>query len=229
MRAWGAAKGLYVSGVLGGLVSSTAATVSMATRSREAPQQDLAFAVAAGLASLIMAVRVGVLAGITNRTLLPRLLPFLGIVVVAGAIPVVWLALRSRQGGEPPELKNPFELKTAIKFALLYAAVLLVVEAAKRQFGSWGLIAAAALAGLTDVDAITLALATQGTLPPEQAAGGIALATLSNTAAKAGYAAWFGRGRFRTSMLVILGAAFAAGIVALMVVGPRPWGSELQH
>jgi uncharacterized membrane protein (DUF4010 family) len=226
MRVWGATKGLYVSGLLGGLVSSTAATVSLATRSREVPEHQYSFAVAAGLASLVMAVRVGVLTGVSNRALLLKLLVFLGVVIVAGAIPVAWLALRSRSSGKPPDMKNPFDLKTALKFGLLYAIVLLVVEAAKRQFGSWGLIVAAALAGLADVDAITLALATQGSLLPEQAAGGIALATLSNTAAKAGYASWFGRGRFRTSMLVILGAAFAAGAIALMIIGPQPWSGD---
>src|SRR6185312_1819329 len=66
MRAWGPTRGLYVSGLLGGLVSSTAATVSLATRSRETQEHQRSFAVAAGLASLVMVVRVGVLAGVSN-------------------------------------------------------------------------------------------------------------------------------------------------------------------
>src|SRR6185503_17235122 len=110
MRAWGATRGLYVSGLLGGLVSSTAATVSFATRSRETEEHQRSFAVAAGLASLVMVVRVGVLAGVSNREVLLKLLVFLGIVIVAGAIPLAWLALRSRSSGKPPAMKNPFEL-----------------------------------------------------------------------------------------------------------------------
>jgi uncharacterized membrane protein (DUF4010 family) len=163
-----------------------------------------------------MVVRVGLLTGARNRDLLVTLTPFLAAMVVAGAVPVVFLARRAARDGGAPNLSNPFQLKSALKFALLFAAVLLVVEAAKRQFGSWGLIVAAVLAGLVDVDAITLALAGSG-LPPEEAGGGIGLAVLSNTMAKAGYAAWFGNGEFRKIVLLILGTSFAAGVVLLVV------------
>jgi uncharacterized membrane protein (DUF4010 family) len=223
MRVWGATKGLYLSGVLGGIVSSTAATVSLATRSREVTSHAMQLAVAAGLASVVMVFRVGVLAGIANQETIKPLAPFLAVMAVAASL-VIWvIAGRTPPAGQAPELTNPFQLKTAIKFALIYAVVLLVVEAAKRHFGSWGLMAAAVLAGLTDVDAITLALAGSGSLTTEQAAGGIALAALSNTAAKTGYAMWFGRGGFRRAMLLILGVAFAAGVIALIVIGPQPW------
>lgn len=224
MRLWGATRGLYLSGIMGGLTSSTAATVSFATRSREAGGHDIELAVAAGLASTVMVFRVAVLAGIANREVVRMLIPVLLIMTVAGAVAIGILARQRKPGGKGPDLTNPFQLKTAIQFALVYALVLLVVEAAKREFGSWGLIAAAALAGLADVDAITLALAGSATLPAEQAAGGIALAALSNTLAKATYATWLGRGRFRRATLLILGSAFLAGTIALLVIGPRPWG-----
>ena len=76
------------------------------------------------------------------------------------------------------------------------------------------------LAGLTDVDAITLSLAAAaGTaLPPAGAAAAIAVAALSNTVAKAGYAVWLGSPAFRRAMLLVLGAAFGAGAATLAVV-----------
>lgn len=76
------------------------------------------------------------------------------------------------------------------------------------------------LAGLTDVDAITLSLGSlsRTELDPRLAATGIALAALSNTAAKAAYAAWLGTGLFRRAMLEVLGTAFVAGAVALAVI-----------
>jgi uncharacterized membrane protein (DUF4010 family) len=81
----------------------------------------------------------------------------------------------------------------------------------------------AAVAGLTDVDAITLALATasRDATAPATAGWAIALAVLSNTIAKAGYASWFGGPGFRRGTLVVLGAALIAGLAALLATWPR--------
>ncbi|MBI4419631.1 MAG: DUF4010 domain-containing protein, partial [Gemmatimonadetes bacterium] len=223
MRLWGAQRGLYLSGVLGGLASSTAATVSFATRSRTLPSHAVDLAVAAGLASLVMLFRIAVLAWVADPRVSVELGPFLGLVAAAGAVALSILARRAPPREDTPSVANPFQLRSAIKFALVYAVVLFAVEGARRYFGSWGLVAAAVLAGLTDVDAITLALAGSATLAPGEAAGGIALAALSNTVAKAVYAAWLGQDRFRRAMFGILGSAFAAGVAVILLIGPRPW------
>lgn len=221
MRLLGAARGLYLSGLLGGLVSSTAATVSFATRSREAPTQATALAGAAGLASLVMLARVGILTAVVNSTLLAFLGPFLGLSIAAGALALIVLLRRAPAAqDQAPQVTNPFRLAEALKFAAVYAVVLFAVEGASRYLGTWGILAAAVLAGLTDVDAITLSLAAvAGTaLPPAGAAAAIAVAALSNTVAKAGYAVWLGSPAFRRAMLLVLGAAFGAGAATLAVV-----------
>ena len=220
MRLLGAARGLYLSGLLGGLVSSTAATVSFATRSREAPAQATALAGAAGLASLVMLARVGILTAVVNSALLTLLGPFLGLSIAAGALALIVLLRRApAPQDQAPQVTNPFRLAEALKFAAVYAVVLLAVEGASRYLGTWGIVAAAVLAGLTDVDAITLSLAAAAgtTLPPAGAAAAIAVAALSNTVAKAGYAAWLGSPTFRRAMLRVLGAAFGAGAATLAV------------
>ncbi|MDR7554571.1 MAG: DUF4010 domain-containing protein [Armatimonadota bacterium] len=224
MRIWGEARGLYASGLLGGLVSSTAVTVSLATRSREEPVRAVPLAAAAGLASLVMLVRVGVLAAVAGPAVLPLLLPFLGAALAAGGAVVGALARRpapARAGA--PGLGSPFRLSHAMRFAALYALVLLAVEAAARYTGAWGVAAAALLAGLTDVDAITLALASAagGDLRSDLAARAIALAVLSNTVAKAAYAAWLGSPAFRRAILAVQGAAVLAGMAALATVHLR--------
>ncbi len=226
MRLLGTARGLYVSGLLGGLVSSTATTVSFASRSRTAAGDARALAAGAGLASLVMLVRVGLLTSVAHPGLLVYLAPFLGLSLAAGAVGLLVLVRRT----PPPEaagpfVTNPFRLTEAIKFAAVYALVLLVVEAAGRYLGTWGVVAAAVLAGLTDVDAITLTLATGdgGGLPPAAVAGTIALAALSNTVAKAAYAAWLGAPAFRRAMLLVLGAAFVAGLGAVAASGAWPF------
>ena len=218
MRIWGEARGLYASGLLGGLVPSTAVTVSFATRSREAPVRAVPLAAAAGLASLVMLVRVGVLAAVAGSTVLPLLLPFLSAMLAAGSAAVGVLARRAAPAQTTaPGIGSPFRLSQAIRFAALYALVLLAVEAAARYTGTWGVATAAVLAGLTDVDAITLALASAAArdLRPDVAASAIALAVLSNTVAKAAYAAWLGGPAFRRGILAVQGAAVLAGMAAL--------------
>ena len=220
MRVLGAARGLYLSGLLGGLVSSTAATVSFASRSREAPTQATALAGAAGLASLVMLARVGILTAVVNSTLLTFLGPFLGLSIAAGALALIVLLRRAPAAeDQAPQVTNPFRLAEALKFAAVYAVVLFAVEGAGRYLGTWGILAAAVLAGLTDVDAITLSLAAAAgsALPPAGAAAAIAVAALSNTVAKAGYAVWLGGAAFRRAMLLVLGAAFVAGATTLAV------------
>lgn len=221
MRVLGPARGLYLSGLLGGLVSSTAATVSFATRSRETTAQATALAGAAGLASLVMLARVGILTAVANPALLTLLGPFLGLSIAAGALALIVVLRRAPAApDQAPQVANPFRLAEALKFAAVYAAVLFAVEAAERYLGTWGIVAAAVLAGLTDVDAITLSLAgaaAGGSLPPTTAAAAIAVAALSNTVAKSGYAAWLGAPAFRRRMLFVLGSAFVAGAGVLFV------------
>jgi uncharacterized membrane protein (DUF4010 family) len=221
MRFLGAARGLYLSGLLGGLVSSTAATVSFANRSREAPTQSTTLAGAAGLASLVMLARVGLLTAIVNVALLTVLGPFIGLSIAAGALALIVLLRRAPVAqDQAPQVTNPFRLAEALKFAALYGVVLLAVEGASRYLGTWGIVAAAVLAGLTDVDAITLSLAAAAgsTLPPAGAAAAIGVGALSNTVAKAGYAVWLGAPAFRRAMGLVLGAAFVAGATTLAVI-----------
>jgi uncharacterized membrane protein (DUF4010 family) len=181
-------------------------------------------AVGTGLACLVMLIRIAFLSAVAGPAVLLEVAPFLGVVAAAAAIAMGLLARRPAPAiDQTPRLTNPFRLQQALKFTLVYALVLLVVEAARRYLGSWGLLAAGALAGFTDVDAITLSLArlSQTDLDPGTAAGGIAVAALSNTLAKAGYAAWLGSPGYRRGVALILGAAFGASIVSLRcLLGP---------
>lgn len=221
MRIWGSTRGLYLSGLLGGLVSSTAATVSFAARSTEAVAHATAFAVATGLACLVMLVRIGILVAVVNRDLLVPLAPFLAASLAGGAIALAFIARRAPVAeAAGPRVTNPFRLAEALKFAALYGVVLLLVAAAGHWLGTWGVVVAAVVAGFTDVDAITLSLAgTAGAgLAPAQAALTIGVAALSNTAAKAAYAGWLGSPAFRRAVVLVLGAVFAGGAFALVAL-----------
>ncbi len=224
VRFWGAKKGVYATGILGGLASSTALTASLASQSRVLEKAGAYLAVGAGLASTVMLIRVAVLAAIAGPDVLPSLWPFLAAAALGSILAIVLLARRARYTpAEGAGLDNPFQLKEALRFGAIFAVVLLAVEAARHSLGSWGVLVASVLAGLVDVDAITLSLSGMSArgMPPEIAAGGIAAAVLANTAAKAGYAAWRGSAEYRRGVGVILGLSFAAGSIVMIVMSLR--------
>ena len=226
VRFWGERRGGYVTGLLGGLASSTALTVSLASQSQGLPQgAGTPLAVGAGLASTVMLVRVAVLAGVAGPAVLPRLGPVLGAMAVVGIVAIAVLARRSQaSAAKGAGLQNPFQLREAIRFGIVFGLVLLVVEAARHYLGSWGIVAASLLAGFVDVDAITLSLSGLSArgMPVETAAGGIVAAVLANTAAKMGYAAWRGSPEYKRGVGLILGATLVAGLIAIVVLGVRP-------
>jgi uncharacterized membrane protein (DUF4010 family) len=126
MRILGERRGLTVTGIIGGMVSSTAVTLAMAGRSRDAgPGAASSSAAAVILASTVMCVRVAVLAGIVGAGILPRLLP---VVVVMGSVGFVAARLVMRRAGRQDAkparpLGNPFRLRAAIIFAAIYVLV----------------------------------------------------------------------------------------------------------
>ena len=225
VRFWGARKGILLTGILGGLASSTALTVSLATQSRSSKGSGSELAIGAGLASIVMLIRIAALTAVAGPTALPSLAPFLGAALVGGLVAIAFLARRMKSKASLESgLANPFQLREAIRFGAIFGIVLLVVEAARRYAGSWGIPAASILAGFVDVDAITLSLSSMSGhgLPIGTAAGGIALAALANTVTKTGYAALRGSPDYRKGVALILGASFASGVIAMVALGTRP-------
>jgi uncharacterized membrane protein (DUF4010 family) len=132
---------------------------------------------------------------------------------------VLWRRSRSHPTGSVATGANPFELGEAIKFGLLFGVVTVAAKAAQVYFGEAGLYLAGALAGLTDVDAISLSMANLSAANPEStavAARTIVIAVLANTATKTGMAVSMGAPGLRRTLLVTTGlllVAAAGGIV----------------
>jgi uncharacterized membrane protein (DUF4010 family) len=191
VRLLGPGKGLGVTGLLGGLVSSTAITLSFSARARREPAAAQACALGIVLASTIMGLRVIGLVAVTNRDLVPLVAAPMGALTLGGLVAATVLYLRTRRGGmgaERVQFSNPFEITSALKFGLLIMVVLLVSKAATATWGQRGTYFAALLAGLADVDAITISISrlAPGTLSLHEASIGIFLAVVSNTLVKAG-------------------------------------------
>jgi uncharacterized membrane protein (DUF4010 family) len=209
--------GLYWAAALGALVSSTATTVAMAQRSREAPDQARPVAAATVMASTVMCLRIMILVAAVAPALLRPLLPSIGVMAFTGAALALLLARSAAGRRDPntaaPSLKNPFSSRAALVFGALFAGTLLLVRASQEWLGAKGTLLAAALSGLVDVDAISIALArtSDGGAAAGPALAGIVIACASNNLFKAGVAVVAGAGRFRVLVAVALAAMSLAG------------------
>lgn len=211
--------GTLASGILGGLISSTATTVSYARRSKQAPGSVALATFVIIAASAIVFVRVLALIGATAPGFLPTAGPPMA--AMLGLLGLLALACWFRRRGEPesmPAQENPSELKPALLFAGMYAVVLVAVAAAKDHLGQSGLYAVAVLSGLTDMDAITLSitqLVNGQKLPAETGWRLILAASMSNLIFKAGVVATIGNRKLAMHILLLFAIALAGGALLL--------------
>lgn len=212
----GAEHGIGIAGVLGGMVSSTAVTLGFSQRSRQAGEDASALALGIVLAWTVMFFRVLIMTSLISWDLGRRLAPAIGLLCLVSLAASYWLWRRhlQRGRGEVKSGSNPFELDTAIKFGLLFGVVVLVAKAAQVYLGDAGLYLAAAVAGLTDVDAITLAMANLAQGDPanlQSAARAIVIAVMANTLTKSGMAVGMGSPELRRITLPIALLLLATG------------------
>jgi uncharacterized membrane protein (DUF4010 family) len=221
-RLLGPERGLTITGLVGGLVSSTAVTLAMSSRSKEDKGMERPAALAVVLASSIVFVRVLVVVAFVNLELARALVVPMLAMAVAGLTASAVLYRRSahKRSGEPIVLKNPVSLSSAFEFALLFAAVLAGSKAASHYLGAAGVYAAAVVAGSTDMDAIALSMADLGgdqvTLPV--AATAVVLAGFTNTVVKGGMALAIGSWGYARIVAASFAAILTAGGLSLLAV-----------
>jgi uncharacterized membrane protein (DUF4010 family) len=216
VKIFGSRKGLWLTGFLGGLVSSTAVTLSFSQKSKTTPDLSRTFASAIVLACSIMPPRILIEIAVVNPSLLHFIWPYIVILTATGVGASVLLLLGAKKDShESVELSNPFELLSAIKFGLIFAIILFVSKAAQFYFGDSGVLLAAALAGTTDVDAITLSMANlaKTTVTEVTASTAILIAITVNTIVKAGIAVALGAAALRRFTLPAFGAVLGVGVI----------------
>jgi uncharacterized membrane protein (DUF4010 family) len=212
--------GLLLGGILGGVISSTATTVSYARRAARDPATSRLASIVIMIASTVVFVRVMLEIAVVQPVFLamvwPPLAVLLGVFMVMSAI--LWLIGRNAETAMPPQ-ENPSELRAALLFGLLYAIVLLAVAAAKTHLGDRGLYVVAALSGLTDVDAITLStsqLVGTERLDPEQGWRIIVIALMSNVCFKAATIAVVGHQELLFRVIWFYGTGLMCGILLVL-------------
>lgn len=211
-RAVGPGHGYLVTGLLGGLVSSTNVTFTFARTSRTDLEADRALAFGAVAANAMLYPRVLVATAILNASVVPHLVPYLIAPALVATLIAIAGARRIATAGAPDvSVRNPLQLGAALQMAVLFQAVLMGVHLVRNVWGQSGVLTSAAVLGLTDVDALTMSMArgVAATDSPAMAATAIAVGVLTNTAMKLGLAVVLGAPRFR---------AVAGGALALMLV-----------
>jgi uncharacterized membrane protein (DUF4010 family) len=203
-RTAGPRRGYAIAGTLGGVLSSTAVTLTFARLSRSHPQAGRALASGAlgGNAVLFPRVLIGssLLAPALTRELWPA---FVLPTAIGAGLAVVGL----RDAGHPERIereKNPLQFKAALQMAALFQVVLYVSAFAEARFGQPGLYGSAALLGLVDMDALTISMSqlTQGGTNPGHAATAVTIGVIANTLVKLGVALAVGRGSFRPRAVI---------------------------
>ena len=226
MRLAGAARGLFLAGLLGGLASSTAATLSLARLAARQPALSGLAGAGALAACGVMCFRLLILLG----TIEPALLGTFAAPLVVTGLALLLLGARTSRRAPPHQagdgesaLIAPFDLSTALVFGAFLGVMAVAVPAAREWLGTGGVLTLAALSGLLDVDAITISIAAihrAGGMPAQVAAAALGLAICANMLAKAGIALVAG-GRaigwtvMRGYGIALLPGAVAAGAVLL--------------
>jgi uncharacterized membrane protein (DUF4010 family) len=228
-RLMGAERGILITGLFGGLASSTVVALSLARRAKHDLLVPNLLAAGATIASAIMWPRIFLIVGAVDPELAQRLIIPLAastIVAIAGAL---WLANRGRKeektlaaGGQKVPATNPLDLGTAIRFGTILTAIMVAARAASAWAGASGLLLVAGISGLVDVDAISLSVATMSNhrlAAPEVAIGAILLAAVVNTLLKPAMALVIGGApmglRFLAASLAMIAACGAGWLIAL--------------
>lgn len=229
---FGSEKSILLSGIVGGFVSSTAVTMGISQESKGKPQV-LIFLIPILVASAIMFFRVllEVLVVAPSQTellmlLIPALASMGALLLFVSAILVV--KILKKTGNENPnavragmEIRQPLQMRSALSFGVFFLLVLLFADKIAEFFPDSGLFFAAAIAGLTDVDAITLAvanLAQTGQVNPEMASQVILLAVAVNTLVKAGLVFIFGSRKLFRFVFYSVGGVLCVGMIVLVTL-----------
>ena len=221
-RLLGPARGLSVTGFVGGLVSSTAVTLAMSSRSKGDRAIERPAALAVVLASSIVFVRVLVVVAFVDFPLATSLaIPMLAMAAVGlGACAFLYRRAGAPSTGEPLQFKNPVSLSSAFEFALIFAAVMAGSKLASHYLGSAGVYAAALIAGTADMDAIALSMAAmaEDQVPLTVAATAVVLAGFTNTVVKGVMAVALGSWGYARIVVISFAAILAAGGLSLLAV-----------
>ena len=188
-KRFGKKAGMWMSGLLGGIVSSTAVSISAGRIAQKDPDRSTSALQATLLAGSMMYLRILILIAILAPGLVSLVWWKLCALAIVGAVLAAFvgpLEHRTASNGQP-ELQNPFEIRPAMLFAILFVALSVFTTLVKQKLGEAGTFGLALLVGVADVDPFILSLLRETDVAPAVISAAIILATMSNTIAKGFY------------------------------------------
>ena len=220
----GANKGILLTSLFAGLASPTALTLHLARlASRKSTKGSL---LAAGIlvANGTLFPRILVIVAAVQPTLVASLAAPMAVMalLVYGPSLALWLRHSADGNGEAVRLKNPLELKTALRFGVFLAFVMLAGNLLAETFGDRGIIWLAAISAVADLNAITLSVArlSQGELTLSVAVIAIVVAAAMNGLIKTAVSAIVGGAAVGLRVGVPLVASSIAGLVVAWLAPP---------
>jgi len=217
-KIWGN-RGLYLAGIIGGLASSTAVTITFSQKSKLNPSLSKHTAIAINLANAIMLIRVFIWVAIFNINIMKSLaLPF----IISAFVGFGYIYILAKDNiynkVEKMEFKNPLELWESFKYGIIFGLIFAGVKVGHEYFGDSGTLIVSFIAGITDVDAITISLSKYALngLDENIAIWGILIATFTNQFAKLSYSYFVGSKKnfkyfaiFNMLVIITLGGSYA--------------------
>ena len=225
MKVLGTSQGINLTGILGGLASSTATPISFSSASREHSAMSAYYARAVVLASSMMIPRVLLLV----LVIYPPLLRVVSIPLAAmlfSGLGITFLLQRKNTTSAddleyPVKLAHPLKLSTAIKFGLIFAIIFIVFEFAQDSFGALGVYFASAMAGLVNLNAVALSIGqmvSQAQLDIRVAGIAIVIAALMNTISKITIVHFTGSEELRRTVIRSFALIFLAGLFSSLFI-----------
>jgi len=230
IKIFGPKKGIGFGGFLGGLVSSTAVSMSFSELSKKNKRVVSPFVFGILIASTAMFFRVLLEVFALNPALLETLLLPMGAMGLAGVVVTLFIWVfeknnkKSKFDYKDLHLKSPFQLKPAIQFGLLFAALLLVSKYANQTFGDQGLYITALISGVMDVDAITVSMANlekAGSISKGSASIAVTIAAMTNTLSKGVIVYVFGSKKVGVRVLIGMTVILLVGGLSLFFFTPH--------
>lgn len=226
-RVLGVTRGVLLSALAGGLVSSTAVTLSNARRAAAGEGSPRLLAAGVAIATAVSFLRVIALLVVLKPALLLTIAPALVVAALVSAgyaiLTVYWRReAKDDDAPAPTDFRNPFSFWPVVGFAVFLGAVILIGRAIGQHFGLGGAFIGAVVLGLADVDAVTVATARMVPGPLSETGASLAIlgAVASNMAAKVALSFGLGGGRFAVDVAAMSAACWLAGGLAL-------WGTLL--
>jgi uncharacterized membrane protein (DUF4010 family) len=218
----GERRGVIVTGLFGGMTSSTAVTLTLSPLARSRKQEQEVVAAAILAASAIMFPRMLIIAAVVKPEVAMKLATPLGVAALLTTAAAGWLAWRSRdtqpeKTSQDLQTRNPLDLWFALKFGLLLTVIMVVSRAAEGALGNRGLFTIAGISGLADVDAITLSVSSmvrQGQANVDAAVIAILIAAAVNTMVKPALMTFIAGLRAASFVAIPLLLALAGGAAA---------------